>query len=145
MDTVKPQRRLAAGARARDPASGLPPQDAIALSGYARQCRVTREDPARDFAPSHGRLTACQSPAGFGIRIDAGSAHTGAVVSSFYDSLLMKITAWGDSPGEAIGRMARALGESRVQGVASNLEFLRHVIAHPTIASVLGTTRFIMA
>ena len=143
IDIVKAQLRIAAGARIGDPASGLPPQDAIALSGYALQCRVTTEDPARDFAPSHGRLTACQSPAGFGIRIDAGSAHTGAVVSSFYDSLLMKITAWGDSPGEAIGRMARALGESRVQGVASNLEFLERVIAHPAFASGECTTRFI--
>jgi pyruvate carboxylase len=143
IDIVKAQLRIAAGARIGDPASGVPSQDAIARSGYALQCRVTTEDPARDFAPSHGRLTACHSPAGFGIRIDAGSAHTGAVVSSFYDSLLMKITAWGDSPGEAIARMARALGEARVQGVASNLEFLEHVIAHPAFASGECTTRFI--
>jgi len=143
IDIVKAQLRIAAGARIGDPASGVPPQEAIALSGHALQCRVTTEDPARGFAPSHGRLTVCQSPAGFGIRIDAGSAHTGAVVSPFYDSLLMKITARGDSPGEAIGRMARALGESRVQGVASNLEFLGHVIAHPAFASGECTTRFI--
>src|SRR5207245_9250069 len=112
-----------------EPAAWLPPEDPIAPPGYALHCRVTTEDPARDFAPSHGRLTACQSPAGFGIRIDAGSAHTGAVVSSFYDSLLMKITAWGDSPGEAIGRMARALAASRVQGGSHHLACLARALA----------------
>src|SRR2546427_254137 len=143
IDIVKAQLRIAAGARIGDPASGVPPQEAIALSGHALQCRVTTEAPARGFAPSHGRLTVCQSPAGFGIRVDAGSAHTGAVVSPFYDSLLMKIIARGDSPEETIGRMARALGESRVEGVASNLEFLEHVIAHPAFAAGAYTTRFV--
>ncbi len=143
IDLVKAQLRIAAGARIGDPASGVPPQDAITLSGHALQCRVTTEDPAHGFAPAHGRLTACQTPAGFGVRVDAGSAQTGAVVSPYYDSLLMKITAWGDSPEEAIGRMARALGESRVQGVASNLDFLERVIAHPAFASGECTTRFI--
>src|SRR5437867_2798698 len=143
IDIVKAQLRIAAGARIGDPDSGVPSQAAIALAGHALQCRVTTEDPARGWAPAHGRLTTCQVPAGFGIRVDAGSAHTGACVSPFYDSLLMKIVARGDSPEETIGRMARALGESRVEGVASNLEFLEHVIAHPTFASGAYTTKFV--
>ena len=122
IDIVKAQLRIAAGARIGEPDSGVPRQEAITVSGHALQCRVTTEDPAHGFAPAHGRLTACQIPAGIGIRVDAGSAHTGAVVSPFYDSLLMKIIARGDSPEETIGRMARALGESRVEGVASNLD-----------------------
>ena len=143
IDIVKAQLRIAAGARIGDPDSGVPPQEAIALAGHALQCRVTTEDPARGFAPAHGRLTTCQMPAGFGIRVDAGGAHTGACVSPFYDSLLMKIVARGETPEETIGRMARALGESRVEGVASNLEFLEHVIAHPAFAAGTYTTRFV--
>jgi len=121
----------------------LSKQEAITLSGHALQCRVTTEDPANGFAPVHGRLDACRLPAGFGIRVDAGSAHTGAIVSAFYDSLLMKIVARGDSPDEAIGRMARALGETRVDGVASNLPFLERVITHPAFAGGKCTTTFV--
>jgi pyruvate carboxylase len=143
IDIVKAQLRIAAGAKIGDPASGVPHQDAISLSGHALQCRVTTEDPTRGFAPAHGRLTACQSPAGVGVRVDAGNAHTGAVVTPYYDSLLMKITTRGASPGEAIRRMARALRESRIQGVASNLTFLERVITHPAFASGVYTTRFI--
>jgi pyruvate carboxylase len=143
IDIVKAQLRIASGARIGEPDSGVPRQDAIMLTGHALQCRVTTEDPARGFAPAYGRLTACQIPAGIGIRVDAGSAHTGAVVSPFYDSLLMKIIARGDSAEETIGRMARALGESRVEGVASNLEFLEHVVAHPKFAVGGCTTRFV--
>src|SRR4029453_389392 len=143
IDIVKAQLRIAAGARIGGPASGVPSQEAITVSGHALQCRGTTADAARGFAPAHGRLTTCQIPAGPGIRVDAGSAHTSAVVSPFYDSLLMKIIARGDSPEETIGRMARALGESRVEGVASNLEFLEHVIAHPAFAAGAYTTRFV--
>src|SRR5207244_2241684 len=143
IDIVKAQLRIAAGARIGGPASGLPSQEAITLSGHALQCRVTTEDPANGFAPVPGRLDACRLPAGFGIRVDAGSAHTGAIVSAFYDSLLMKIVARGDSPDEAIGRMARALGETRVNGVASNLPFLERVITHPAFAGGKCTTTFV--
>jgi len=143
IDIVKAQLRIAAGARIGEPDSGVPRQAAIAVSGHALQCRVTTEDPSRGFAPAHGRLTACQVPAGLGVRVDAGSAYTGALVSPFYDSLLMKIVARGDSLEETIGRMARALGEARVDGVASNLEFLEGVIAHPAFAAGECTTRFV--
>ena len=143
IDIVKAQLRIASGARIGDPSSGMPAQEAITLSGHALQCRVTTEDPARGFAPAHGRLTAVQTPAGFGIRVDDGTVLAGALVSPHYDSLLLKLTAWGDSPEEAIGRMARGLGETRIQGVATNLEFLGNVISHHAFASGAYTTRFV--
>src|SRR5262249_15071814 len=143
IDIVKAQLRITAGARIGEPDSGVPRQDAIALSGHALQCRVTTEDPSHGFAPAHGRLTACHVPAGLGARVDAGSAYTRALGSPCYDSLLMKIVARGDSLEETIGRMARALGEARVDGVASNLEFLERVIAHPAFAAGECTTRFV--
>jgi pyruvate carboxylase len=143
IDIVKAQLRIAAGARIGGPASGVPSQEAITVSGHALQCRVTTEDPAHGFAPAHGRLTACEAPAGVGIRVDAAGAHTGAVVSPSYDSLLMKLVTRGGSPEEAIGRMRRALEETRVEGVASNLEFLRHVITHPAFAAGKCTTKFV--
>ena len=143
VDIVKAQLRIAAGGRIGGPASGVPSQEAIRLSGHALQCRVTTEDPTRGFAPAHGRLTACQLPAGFGVRVDAGSAQPGALVSPSYDSLLMKIVARGDSAEEAVARMTRALGETRVEGVASNLRFLERVISHPSFAGGKCTTRFV--
>src|SRR5207237_1370665 len=84
-----------------------------------------------------------QRPSGFGSRVHSGRTHTGASVWPSYDALLMKSVARGDSPEETIGRMARALGESRVEGVASNLEFLEHVIAHPAFATGAYTTKFV--
>src|SRR5947199_5289744 len=143
IDIVKAQLRIAAGARIGDPDSGVPPQKAITLSGHALQCRVTTEDPARSFTPAHGRLTSCRTPAGFGVRVDAGSVSTGALVTPHYDSLLMKVIVRGDSPAETTRRMARALRESRIQGVASNLSFLERVIAHPAFAAGECTTRFV--
>ena len=143
IDIVKAQLRIAAGARIGDLDSGVPLQKAITLSGHALQCRVTTEDPARGFAPAHGRLTACRTPAGFGVRVDAGSVATGAVVTPFYDSLLMKVIVRGDSPAEAMRRMARALRESRIEGIPSNLSFLERVIAHPVFAAGECTTRFV--
>lgn len=143
IDIVKAQLRISAGAQIGDPGSGVPGQEAIALSGHAIQCRVTTENPENGFAPDHGRMTTYHSPAGFGIRLDAGTAYPGAVVTPFYDSLLAKVTVWGDSPGEAIQRMGRALGEFRVGGVASNLSFLENVIAHPAFAAGECTTTFI--
>ena len=89
IDIVKAQLRIASGARIGDPSSGMPAQEAITLSGHALQCRVTTEDPARGFAPAYGRLTAVQTPAGFGIRVDDGTVLAGALVSPHYDSLLL--------------------------------------------------------
>ncbi|HTH76713.1 MAG TPA: pyruvate carboxylase [Trinickia sp.] len=124
-------------------AAGVPAQEAIALNGHALQCRITTEDPDNGFLPDYGRLTAYRSAAGFGVRLDAGTAYGGAVITPYYDSLLVKVTTWAPTAAESIRRMDRALREFRIRGVASNLQFLENVINHPSFARGDVTTRFI--
>src|SRR5215213_3069131 len=107
------------------------------------QCRVTTEDPENSFIPDYGRITAYRSPAGFGVRLDAGTAYTGAFITRSYDSLLVKVTAWAPTSAETIARMHRALAEFRVRGVVTNLRFLDQVIAHEQFSSGAYTTKFI--
>ena len=124
-------------------ASGVPVQDQIRFHGTAVQCRITTEDPENGFLPDYGRLSVYRSAAGFGVRLDAGTAYSGAVITPYYDSLLVKVTAWGANSKEAGLRMDRALREFRIRGVASNLQFLENVINHPDFISGSATTRFI--
>ena len=143
LDLVKAQIRIAAGARIGSSDSGVPAQQDIRLNAHALQCRVTTEDPENGFVPDYGRLTAYRSPAGFGVRLDAGTAYAGAVITRSYDSLLVKVTTWAPTPAEAIARMHRALWEFRIRGVVTNLRFLDQVITHPRFVSGDYTTRFI--
>ncbi len=143
IDIVKAQIHIAEGERIGDPASGIPPQDEIKLNGNALQCRITTEDPEQNFIPDYGRITAYRGATGFGIRLDGGTAYSGAVITRFYDPLLEKVTAWAPSPEEAIARMDRALREFRIRGVATNLAFLENVISHPKFRDSSYTTRFI--
>jgi len=131
IDLVKAQIRIADGAKIGDEASGVPKQEDIRLTSHALQCRVTTEDPENGFAPDYGKITAYRSPAGFGIRLDAGTAYAGAILTRSYDSMLVKVTAWAPNPVEAIARMHRALWEFRIRGVSTNLRFLDQVITHP--------------
>jgi pyruvate carboxylase len=125
------------------PDSFTPFQQDISLRGHALQCRVTTEDPENGFTARLRPIAAYRSAAGFGIRLDAGTAYAGAVITPYYDSLLVKVTAWGHTPDEAAQRMDRALREFRVRGLATNLQFLENVIAHPLFRSGECTTRFI--
>ena len=143
VDIVKAQIRVTEGARVGDDDSFIPLQPDITLRGHALQCRVTTEDPENGFTPDYGRLAVYRSAAGFGIRLDAGTAYAGAVITPYYDSLLVKVTAWGHTPDEAAARMDRALREFRVRGLATNLQFLENVVAHPLFRSGECTTRFI--
>jgi pyruvate carboxylase len=143
IDLVKAQIRIAAGARIGTPESGVPPQDQIRISAHALQCRITSEDPENNFIPDYGRITAYRSPAGFGVRLDAGTAYTGAIITRSYDSLLVKVTAWSPTADETIARMHRALWEFRIRGVVTNLRFLDQLITHPRFAAGDYTTRFI--
>ncbi|WP_227818344.1 pyruvate carboxylase, partial [Nitrogeniibacter aestuarii] len=142
VDIVKAQIRVTEGKRigADDL---LPSQDQISLNGHALQCRVTTEDPENNFTPDYGKIAVYRSAAGGGIRLDAGTAYSGAVITPYYDSLLVKVTAWGHSPDEAASRMDRALREFRVRGLSTNLQFLENVIDHPLFRSGECTTRFI--
>ncbi len=143
IDIIKAQIHLVEGAVIGTPESGVPKQQDITLSGHAIQCRITTEDPEQNFIPDYGRITAYRGAAGFGIRLDGGTAYSGAVISRFYDPLLEKVTAWAPTPGEAIRRMDRALREFRIRGVATNLTFLENIIGHPQFLDNTYTTRFI--
>lgn len=143
VDIVKAQIRVTEGYRIGEDGLYLPNQEEIRLSGHALQCRITTEDPENNFTPDYGRMAVYRSAAGFGIRLDAGTAYAGAVITPFYDSLLVKVTAWGHSGDEAAARMDRALREFRVRGLVTNLQFLENVIAHPSFRSGECTTRFI--
>ena len=144
IDIVKAQIRIAEGGRIGQlDETGVPPQHGIALNGHALQCRITSEDPMNNFIPDYGRITAYRGATGFGIRLDGGTAYSGAVITRYYDSLLEKVTAWAPSPEEAIARMDRALREFRIRGVATNLAFVENLIAHPTFKAAEYTTRFI--
>jgi len=143
IDIVKAQIRISEGARIGEPDAFVPSQQEIRLNGHALQCRVTTEDPENGFLPDYGRITAYRSAAGFGVRLDGGTAYSGAVITPYYDSLLVKVTARGHSADEAIARMNRALREFRVRGVSTNLQFLENVIGHPLFRSGECTTGFI--
>ncbi|MGO9513059.1 MAG: pyruvate carboxylase [Steroidobacteraceae bacterium] len=143
IDLVKAQIRIADGARIGTLESGVPRQEDIRVNAHALQCRVTTEDPENNFVPDYGVVTAYRSPAGFGIRLDAGTAYAGAIITRFYDSLLVKVTAWSPTPEETIARMHRALWEFRIRGVVTNLRFLDQLIMHPRFAAADYTTKFI--
>ncbi|QPC42034.1 pyruvate carboxylase [Kaustia mangrovi] len=143
VDIVKAQIRILEGETIGDPKSGVPAQERIALNGHALQCRITTEDPEQNFVPDYGRITAYRGATGFGIRLDGGTAYSGAVITRFYDPLLEKITAWAPTPQEATARMDRALREFRIRGVATNLTFLEAIIGHPKFRDASYTTRFI--
>ncbi|MDO5705754.1 MAG: pyruvate carboxylase [Paracoccus sp. (in: a-proteobacteria)] len=142
IDIVQAQIKIAEGAALAE-ATGHASQDAITLSGHALQCRVTTEDPQNNFIPDYGRITAYRSATGMGIRLDGGTAYAGGVITRYYDSLLVKVTAWAQTPDQAIKRMDRALREFRVRGVSTNIDFVINLLKHPTFLDDTYTTKFI--
>ncbi len=124
-------------------ATGVASQADVKLNGHAVQCRVTTEDPLNNFIPDYGRLTAYRSATGNGIRLDGGTAYAGGVITRYYDSLLVKVTAHAQTPEKAIARMDRALREFRIRGVATNIEFVINLLKHPTFLDDSYTTKFI--
>jgi pyruvate carboxylase len=142
-DLIKSQILIAEGRPLDDPEIGLSDQDKIQQHGFALQCRVTTEDPTNKFIPDYGRLSHYRSASGLGIRLDAGSAFTGAVITPFYDSLLVKVTAHGLRFVDAARRMERCLQEFRIRGVKTNIPFLINLVNNPDFLSGKCTTRFI--
>ncbi len=142
IDIVKAQIRIAEGATLAE-ATGTPTQADVRLSGHALQCRITTEDPLNNFIPDYGRLTAYRSATGMGIRLDGGTAYAGGVITRYYDSLLVKVTAWAPTPTEAIARMDRALREFRIRGVSTNIAFVENLLKHPVFLADQATTKFI--
>ena len=144
VDLVQAQIKIAAGGKIGDlEGSGVPAQEGIHLYGHAIQCRVTTEDPENNFTPDYGRINAYRSAAGFGIRLDAGTAFTGALITQHYDSLLVKVTSWASEAKSAAARMDRALREFRIRGVTTNLRFLESLVNHPGFLEANYNTDFI--
>ena len=144
LDIVKAQIRIAEGGRiGHVDETGIPAQEDIKLHGHALQCRITTEDPEANFVPDYGRITAYRGATGFGVRLDGGTAYSGAIITRYYDSMLEKVTCWAPSADEAIARMDRALREFRIRGVATNLVFVENLINHPSFRTADYTTRFI--
>ena len=143
IDIVRRQLLVAQGYKLSDPQVGLGDQKAIRSMGAAIQCRVTTEDPENRFLPDYGRMTAYRSASGMGIRLDAGTAFSGAVVTPYFDSLLVKVTARGLTHHEAAGHIERCLQEFRIRGVKTNIPFLINLVTHSEFLAGNCTTRFI--
>jgi pyruvate carboxylase len=143
IDLVRSQILVAQDHKLHEAPLALPKQENLPLNGTALQCRVTTEDPGNNFTPDYGKISTYRSPAGFGIRLDGGTAYAGAVLAAYYDSLLVKVTAWGANLPEACQRMDRALREFRIRGVKTNIPFAENVVNHPKFRAGEVTTSFL--
>jgi pyruvate carboxylase len=143
LDLVRAQILIAQGHPLHSATVGMPAQDAIPRNGFALQCRITTEDPENKFIPDYGRLVAYRSPGGFGVRLDGGMGYAGAVITPFYDSLLVKCITSGQTFDLALSRAHRTLSEFRIRGVKTNIPFLENVISHPQFRSGQATTTLI--
>ena len=143
IDIVKSQILIAQGRELADPEIGIAGQESVQAQGHAIQCRITTEDPTNNFIPDYGRITHYRSSGGPGLRLDGGTTTTGAIITPFYDSLLVKVSTYARRFKDAALRMERALQEYRIRGVKTNIPFLLNVVTHPTFLEGGCTTRFI--
>ena len=143
IDLVRSQILIAEGRPLSDPEIGITSQEDLSMRGYAVQCRVTTEDPANNFAPDTGKITSYRSAGGFGIRLDGGNAYTGAVISPYYDSLLVKITTQDNTFAGVCRKAARAINEVHVRGVKTNIAFITNILKNPTFIAGKCHTKFI--
>ena len=143
IDLVRAQILIAEGYPLSTPEIGLTCQEDVQIRGYAIQCRVTTEDPANNFAPDNGKITAYRTGGGFGVRLDGGNVTTGTVISPYYDSLMVKITCQDNTFLGACHKAMRAIGEVRVRGVKTNIPFVQNILSHPTFQAGHCHTKFI--
>ena len=143
IDIVRSQILIAQGYQLHEEPLGLPAQDKIEKSGFAIQCRITTEDPANGFTPDFGKILTYRSAGGFGVRLDGALGTNNAVITPYYDSMLVKVTCYGRTYEQSLCRMDRALREFRIRGVKTNIAFLENVIANPIFRAGEATTRFI--
>jgi pyruvate carboxylase len=143
IDLVKTQLHIAEGHDLHGTTLGLPLQSDVQKNGYAIQCRITTEDPENDFMPDYGTILAYRSAEGFGIRLDEGSVYNGVKISSFFDSLLVKVTAHSGNVEDTVRKLKRALMEFRIRGVKTNIRFLLNIITHPEFISGAATVNFL--
>ena len=143
IDLVKTQLFIAGGYKLADQQIKITNQEAIKITGYALQCRITTEDPQNNFKPDYGEITTYRSASGFGIRLDAGSLYQGAIISPFFDSMLVKVTANSRTLDGACRKVRRALAEFRIRGVKTNMPFLDNILKHDTFRKGAVTVNFI--
>jgi pyruvate carboxylase len=143
IDIVKSQILVAQGHKLHESPINIPAQSEIQCNGVAIQARITTEDAENNFIPDYGRITNYRSAGGFAVRLDGGNGFGGAVITPYFDSLLVKITTWGGDHLECIRRMDRSLREFRIRGVKTNIPFLENLINHKTFVSGSATTTFI--
>jgi pyruvate carboxylase len=143
LDLVRAQILIAQGHALHSPEVGMPAQAEIPRNGFAIQCRITTEDPENKFIPDYGRILAYRSPGGFGVRLDGGMGYSGAVITPFYDSLLVKCITSAQTYEIAMNRARRVLSEFRIRGVKTNIPFLENLIAHPQFRTGQATTTLI--
>ena len=143
IDIVQSQIQIAMGHKLHDKVMDLPAQNKVEKSGFAIQCRITTEDPESNFTPDFGKILTYRSAGGFGIRLDGALGTQNAVITPYYDSMLVKVTVFGRTYTIALDRMDRALREFRIRGVKTNIPFLENVIADPIFRAGDATTRFI--
>ena len=143
VDLVRSQILIAEGFPLSDPRIGIAQQSDVHRNGYAIQCRVTTEDPANNFAPDTGKITAYRSPGGFGVRLDGATAGAGAVISPYYDSLLVKVTTWDSTFEGVCHKAARAIREIHVRGVKTNIAFISNILQNPVFLEGKCHTKFI--
>lgn len=141
VDIVQAQVKIAEGYTLEQ--IGIGSQEEITRQGYAIQCRVTTEDPSNQFLPDRGRIIAYRSAAGFGVRLDTGNGHTGAVITPHYDSMLVKICTFATTFEAAAAKMLRSLKEFRIRGIKTNIPFLENVVQHPQFLEGACSTTFI--
>ncbi|MBI1225448.1 MAG: pyruvate carboxylase [Bacteroidetes bacterium] len=143
IDIVRSQILIAEGHGLNDPKLRIGHQKDVECHGFAVQCRITTERPAENFQPDYGTIIAYRSPSGFGIRLDGGNAYAGSQISPYFDSMLVKVTAWGRTFEGACERLFRALLEFRVRGVETNIGFLENLIRNKDFKSGKATVNFI--
>lgn len=143
IDIVQSQILIAEGYELSSEKIDIKSQESIEKRGYAIQCRITTEDPMNNFAPDTGRIDVYRSGSGFGIRLDGGNGFTGAIVSPYYDSLLVKTTSWSRSFKDASRKAIRSIKELKVSGVKTNVDFLINVLNHQVFLEGKCTTGFI--
>lgn len=143
IDIVQSQILIAEGCKLSDPEINIQSQDDVQVRGYSIQCRITTEDPKKGFMPDTGKIQVYRSGSGSGIRLDGGNGFTGAVISPYYDSLLVKTISYDRTFRGAINKMVRSIKEMRVRGVKTNVGFLVNVLLDPRFIAGECSTKFI--
>lgn len=143
VDIVQTQILVAKGHNLHSKEVGIPKQEDIFTHGFAIQSRVTTEDPLNDFMPDTGKIMAYRSGGGFGVRLDTGNSFQGAVITPYYDSLLVKLSTWALTFDQAAAKMVRNLQEFRIRGIKTNIPFLENVAKHEKFLKGEYDTSFI--